>query len=891
MAEPVPPFATLLRRHRQAAGLTQEALAERAHLSARSISDLERGINQHPRSDTLALLAGALALSPEERAQLEWSVQHQPGPAVPPPALPAHPTNLPLALTSFIGREREQAAIERLLQETRLLTLTGAGGCGKTRLALQVAGALLGDYQDGVWLVEMAPLADPALVPQAVAAALGVREDPGRPLLATLADTLRSKRLLLVLDNCEHLVLACAVLATALLQTCSQVQILATSREALGITGERAWKVPSLSLPGAAHQPSPVAALLDAEAVRLFVERAQAARPAFALTAQNCELVAQMCRRLDGIPLALELAAARLSALTVEDLAARLDDRFRLLTGGSRTALPRQQTLRATLDWSHGLLSEGERALLRWLTVFAGGWTLDAAEAVCAGVATAVDRPGPDAAANPLGGPRGEGIATAEVLDLLAGLVNKSLVVLDEGRDLAGREGRYRLLETVRQYAAERLADSAEAAGVREQHLSWCVALAERAEPELEGREQVGWLVRLELELDNLRGALRWAQETGQAARGLRLAGALGRFWDKHSHRAEGRRWLEGFLALSSGGSAEGTILQAHALNWAARLASLQMDTREAEKLADQSVALYRGLGDPAGLAAALCTRGEVAGQEADVVLAVALLDESLALRRGLGDKLGMADSLQILAEVERFHNPERALALGQECLALYQELGHPWDIAGTTFSMGMAAGEHGDLERAQSLGEESLALFRELGDKRGIASALFLLTRVTWEQGDLGRALALSEESLAVARDLGDSGIIGWQLLALGVVVHSQGNLERAGAVLAESLALFWTVGLKLGVGYCLSGLATVAGGQGQAQRAARLAGATDAFFARPGLPLARRVRGMHDRTVAATRTVLGEDVFAVAWTSGQALPLEQTVAEALATLPPTSQ
>lgn len=449
--------------------------------------------------------------------------------------LDALPHNLPLQLTSFVGRERELADIAALVATQRLVTLTGPGGTGKTRLALQAAADTLEAYPDGVWLAELGALAEPTLVPAAVAAAVGVREEPGRPLLGTLTAALRPKCLLLMLDNCEHLLEGCARLADALLRACPRLTILATSREALGIAGETGWRVPSLALPDAA-QPPPVAALTQYEAVRLFVDRALADDPAFRVTSHNASAVAEVCHRLDGIPLALELAAARLRVLPVEQLLARLEDRFRLLTGGSRTALPRQQTLRATVDWSYALLSDPEKTCFNRLAVFAGGFTLEAAEAVCA-----------DAAA----------VEPAAVLDLLTHLIDKSLV--SAGR-LPDGTGRCRLLETLRHYARQTLAASGEAAAVHERHARHFLAYVEQAEPALRGPAQLDWLdwldwlERLEREHDNLRAALDWFAEHGPAEDGLRLAAALGSrasFWVTRGYLAEGRqrlarRWLSG---------------------------------------------------------------------------------------------------------------------------------------------------------------------------------------------------------------------------------------------------------------------------------------------------------------------------------------------------------
>ena len=400
------------------------------------------------------------------------------------------PSNLPLQLSSFVGREKELAEVRRLLQDTRLLTLTGPGGCGKTRLAVVAANELLGRFEDGVWLVELAPLADPSLVPQAVASTLGVRERPGSSLAVALSDYLRTRKLLLILDNCEHLIDACAELAEAWLHSSPGLRVLATSREALGITGEVAWPVPSLSLPDLRRLPD-LESLPRYESARLFVERTAAVRPDFTLTEQNASAVAQVCYRLDGIPLAIELAAARTKVLSVEEIAARLGDSFRLLAAGSRTAMPRQRTLHATMDWSHKLLGQKERVLFRRLSVFAGGFTLEAAESICAG----------------------EELQRDEVLELLSQLVDKSLVVAQE-RDGAAR---YRLLETVRQYGRERLEEAGEAALVREQHAGHYLAVAEEAEPELKGERQLAWLERLEQEHDNLRVAMAWLLWRGES--------------------------------------------------------------------------------------------------------------------------------------------------------------------------------------------------------------------------------------------------------------------------------------------------------------------------------------------------------------------------------------
>jgi predicted ATPase/transcriptional regulator with XRE-family HTH domain len=568
-----------IRRRRQELFWTQEQLAERAGLRKRTIERAEAGepLQRH----TVLVIAQALGLSPAEVTPPDRSS---------PPGARASPvldsagaravgaasnlTDLPVPMTSFIGRARELAAVKQRFSSARLLTLTGPGGCGKTRLALQAAAELADKFADGVCFVELAPLGDPRLVPQSVASALGVREEPTRPLPVTLIDTLHRRQLLLVLDNCEHLIAACAELAHILLSACPQLHVLATSREVLGVAGEMAWRVPPLASPDP-QRPVPVEHLLQYEAVQLFVERARTVQPTFTVTERNAAAVAQVCHRLDGIPLAIELAAARVKVLTVEQIAARLDDRFRLLTGGSRIALPRQQTLQAAIDWSYDLLSEPERRLWRRLSVFAGGWTLEAAEAVCAGA----------------------GLDAAEVLDRLTSLVDKSLVTVDA---MAG-EARYRLLETIRQYGREKLERSGEAAVIRRQHLEWHVGLAERAEPELTGPDQAVWLEKLEAEHDNLRAALEWSQVEAQGEQiGLRVAAALWRFWLVHGHLREGRRWLEGMLA----GSPEAwPAVRAKALYGAGALAEDQGDYAAARAFFAESLALRRELLDAGAFA------------------------------------------------------------------------------------------------------------------------------------------------------------------------------------------------------------------------------------------------------------------------------------------------
>jgi non-specific serine/threonine protein kinase len=632
----------------------------------------------------------------------------------------ASPHNLPLQLTSFVGREREIAEVERLLGTTRLLTLTGAGGSGKTRLASEVAARVWGDYTDGVWLVELAALADPALVPQAVATALGVREAPGRTFTEALVAYLRPRCLLLILDNCEHLVAACAQLAEALLRAVPGLRILATSREALGNSGETAWWVPSLRIPEAELQPrytpdakldAGTSELLAHEAVRLFVERATTARTDFHLTDRNAPAVAEICRRLDGIPLAIELAAARVRVFSVAQIAARLDDRFRLLTGGRRTALPRHQTLRATVDWSYNLLAAPEQALLRRLSVFAGGWTFEAVEAVGAG----------------------EGIARYAVLDLLTSLVDKSIAIAEEQRGAV----RYRLLETIRQYARDKLREADEAERTQGCHLDYFLRLAEAAEPELRGPSQLAWLDRLEADHDNLRAALEWGLVTdGEAA--LRVSGALAWFWWVRSYVDEGRRWL--------------------------------------------ARALEAAPGPPAARLRALYGEGWLAHIQRDAPTARRRFEESLAIARELGDRWAEAWVLHHLGRVAYFANDAAtARARGEESLAAAEASGDDGLIAWALHLLGLAAHIAADYAAAQAYYDRSLQIRQRLGYQEGISILHHLLGIAAFREGDLVQAHARYREALAINRDLGSP----WHVLVLladfSSLAAAQGQPERA--------------------------------------------------------------------------------------------------------------
>jgi non-specific serine/threonine protein kinase len=607
--------------------------------------------------------------------------------------------------------------VKRLLGETRLLTLTGSGGCGKTRLALAVASELVEGFEDGVWMVELAPLAEPSLVAQAVASTLGVREQPGRSLTETLLDYLASKRVLLVLDNCEHLIEACAELAELLLRSCSELRVLATSREALGIAGEVAWPVPSLSLPDLRRMPN-IDSLSRYESARLFVERTEVVKPTFALTEQNAPSVAKICYRLDGIPLAIELAAARTKVLSVEEISERLDDCFALLTTGNRTALPRQRTLHATMDWSHELLPEQERILLRRLSVFSGGFTLKAAESVCTG----------------------EDLEPNHVLDLLSYLVDKSLVMVREN----GGQTRYRLLETVRQYGRERLDESEDEAEVKRRHAAFFVGIAEEAERELDGPDQTLWLAFLETDHDNFRAALSWSLgEGGDAGLGVRLAAALWPFWFARGYLSEGRRWLERAITLSDSLS---TLARAKALNGAGSIATFQDEYEAAKALIEEGLALNRELGDKEGIASSLANLCGVAmlGQRDDIP-ALAALEEAKALRPEIKNRRTVGNLLILEGRVALARGDlERAVELGEESLEMYREARDAYGIVMCLLHIAFVTLARNDYERTAALLREGLQLSRELEHKVFIQYCVTGLAGVAASKGFPVRAARL---------------------------------------------------------------------------------------------------------------------------------------------------
>jgi predicted ATPase/DNA-binding SARP family transcriptional activator/DNA-binding CsgD family transcriptional regulator len=640
-----------------------------------------------------------------------------------------HPHNLSEALTSFVGRGTELVKVRRALAMSKLLTLTGAGGCGKTRLALEVTRALLGVYPDGVWLVELAGLSEPELVPQQVADALGVQEQPNRPLLSTLLEDLQAKKLLIVLDNCEHLVGACAQLVETFLSSCPDLRVLATSREALGVSGEVTWQVPSLSLPENEHL-TDVKQLRHYESVQLFIDRACYRDPAFMLSPQNAPAVVKICKQLDGIPLAIELAAARVGALSVEQMALRLAESLKLLSAGRRTASRRHRTLKGTLDWSYGLLSEPERKTFWRLSAFAGGWTLEAAEAVGAG----------------------SGIDKEDVLDLLLRLVDKSMVLAEATVD---GEVRYRLLEPVRQYGRECLEESGEADAVLNQHATFFLALAQKAEPELRKAQQDAWAEQLKREYENVRAALSWVIGSGQTELGLQLAKALGPFWYLQGLLREGQRWLKEALANKD---AVPVSVRAKGLSTSAFIAFHQGDYQRAIALCKEVLALPREMVDTADIAAMLTNLGLTALAKSDYERSAALIEEAAALWRRIGDRVG---------------------------------------IVRTLYCLGLVAAFRGDHAKARALHEEGLPLALEVGDKVGIAWSLAQGALAALSRGDYEQAKALCTEGIELTRQTGYSHSTLWMLRILAALASAQGQPVRS----ARLWGMAETLGESIGV------------------------------------------------------------------------------------------
>jgi len=729
----------------------------------------------------------------------------------------ATPNNIPLSPTPLIGREQE---VERLCRsllgpDVRLLTLTGPPGVGKTRLSLQVALMLLSSFSDGVYFTNLAPISDPGLVASEIARDLSVRETSGRASLESLKAYLRDKRMLLVLDNFEQVIEAAPVVAE-LAQTSAAVKLLVTSRMRLQLRGEQEFQVPPLSMPPL-EQITPVEELVKYEAVRLFVERATAIKSDFVVTDRSAPAVTEICHRLDGLPLAIELAAARVKILPAQAMVLRLQSRSQFLTGGAHDLPPRQRTLRSAIAWSYDLLNSRDQLLFKRLAVFVGGRSLEAIEAVC----NSDSRIGPD------------------VLDSVSSLVDKSLLRQEEN---AGGEPRFVMLETLQEYAGERLEESGEGDDIRQLHAEYFMRMADQAEPHFTGPEEASWLVRLEEEHDNMRAALRWSLQSddgGESA--LRLGASLARFWLVRGYLSEGREWLSRILSMP--GKNRPVAARAKALERAGELAYVQSDYAYARPVYEEALSIYRSINDRRGVADTLANLAEVATEEGDYVSAVPLFEEGLTIMRELGVPRGAANALM---------------------------------------NLGWVGLRTGDYANAAKPLEEALDLYRSIPDMRGTAFALSGLGETAMRLGDYPRASALFEESLLLRRQVGHKWGIAISLGTLGWVAIHRRDYRRATELLHESISLRNELGDIGGTAWCLERLADVSKAKGQPERTARLLGAAQVLREGVNSVIDPGDQPEHDRTAAEIRSQLGEEAFTAAWQEGRNMSLEQILAYA---------
>ena len=754
------------------------------------------------------------------------------------PIKPKH--NLPSQLSTFIGRETEQEEIINLISKNRLVTLAGMGGIGKTRLALQVGQRLLNDYLHSVWFVALDSLSDATLVPQTVASVFDIREGPDRPIIEILKNVLREKTTLLILDNCEHLLDTCAQLITTLLTNCPNLTILATSREILNMKGEATYYLPSLSLPEDNNLLAEK--LTEYESVQLFVERAALALSSFRLMKKNAQGVTDICRELDGIPLAIELAAARVNVLTVEEILKQLNDSFSLLASEGRTNLPRHQTLQASMDWSWGLLTESEQIFLRQLSIFAGGWTLEAAQAICDG----------------------------HVLHLTSALVRKSLIMVHQE---SGGETRYRFHEIVRQYMRKRLIESGEEEDIRTRHLQYFLQLSEQAEPALRGPTQIEWMSRLNDERDNIRAALEWADKTNVEA-GLYIAGRLNAFWEGYDVR-EGERWLEQFIQKPESKSyprakAKALLAQGLFLNWFERIAEARAATQEC-------LDLYKACGDKQGEIDALLVS---AFQMDNVAQGRELMQRALVLAQSINDKWRQARVLSalgwgVLEDKQHIHL--------KAALKIFQEVGDLYNIAGVMAELGRLEMLKDNIESAQKILNEAVILIRQLNLKNPMADVLQEYGRIAAIKGDYKQAYADLQESAAIYEEQGIRLAYLFSRAHLGYLALYQGEITNARSIFSETVRDFYSDKNEDGVMFTLEGMGGLSVAVGKPDVAAQLIGWADMVREKLSDPRPPLEQADVDKIIAACLVKMGEVAFSDAYDEGQKMTMDEAVEFAL--------
>ncbi len=771
-----------------------------------------------------------------------------------PPRPPAH--NLPAQLTSLVGRREELEQIAVRLQDPacRLLTLVGAGGIGKTRLGLEAAVHAAQHYPDGVWLVELASLTEPEVLPGQIAAALGVSAQEashGRAETDVLVDYLRDKSLLLVLDNCEHLVDACAGFAEELLKDCPLVKVLATSRERLAVPGESTFPVPPLELP---PDQTTLQDLEEYPAVRLFLDRAAAARPGFALTEQNSVVLTEIIRRLDGIPLAIELAAARVKVLSLEQIAERLKDRLQLLTGGPRTALPRHKTLRATIDWSYSLLAERERALLRRLSVFSGGWTLESAEEV----------------SNFRQGNR------EHILDGITQLVDKSLVSAEEQDGLV----RYWMLETMRQYGVSELKEQGEIEEAHRRHAAFFVNLAERADNGLRDAGQIGSLNLLDSEHDNLRAALGWSIDNGEADLAFHLVAAMGWYWFMRGHWGEASRWLTKVLELDSDAS---QIWRAKAIYRAGGLELIRGNLVGTIDLVEETSQNCRTQGDEEGLAWCLNLLGQARmWQHEKIDEAYSSLSESAEIFDSMENEWGVAWSLRYLGQITEFQgNYKQGAKIQRKALRGFEQMGDTWNAAHSLYLLGSAAYRNGDFQEAKLANEACQEKCRLVEDKVMAAHSLRGLAQLLLHEGKIEQAGVLFEEALEALKKIGDESCAAGATGNLADVAQRKGEFEQAALLLRQSLVSFEKLGNEDAVAETVERFALLAAATGDEERAARLLGAAETQLGGTET-LSTAFKVDRQKLVASLQNSFGDQSFKQFYAEGAAMSLQEAVAYA---------